>query len=370
MAKTAICSSKSVRSNRTTKLEALPNELLLNLFEYLSAIHLLCAFGGLNSHFESLLFAHISNCHLDFRLVSKRDSQLIFRRYLPLIRHRITSIRLSDTDYSLKHTSLLPSEWSHMHNLTHLKLINCHNSFQHKSNTYLSNRIRSLPKLTHCCVDTGKNAFYMPTKLSSSIECVSILGHHCRLNELTRLLENTPRLRSLCIQHRDLNDDQYVSLPISSIATLKLYDLRSRLVMMNLFQTMLNLSHLTVETFYIRLDGHQWEEMIVQHLPKLRVFRLKMEVQFTHEQNNEQQVDQLLDSFRSLFWLEERQWFVRCHWRQRENHSDILLYTMPLTFRDVNTDTMRFSYKTTCPGNKNNTAIAVNYRRRYRVRKN
>jgi hypothetical protein len=243
-------------------------------------------------------------------------------------------------------------EWSHLHNLTHLKLIKCHTT------AHLSKTIWSLPKLTHCCLDTEQYVFYMPTKISLSIECVSILGHFCRLNELSQLLKKTPCLRSLCIRHHDLNDDQYFLSPILSITALKLYDMRSRPVMMNLLQTMKNLSHLTVKTFYIHLDGHQWEQIINHHLPKLQVFRLKMEIQFTGQKNNEQQTDIFLDSFRSRFWLEERKWFVRCHRRPQKDYSDILLYTMPPVFTDFNMSTMRFPYKSTGSYNKNHTAIA------------
>jgi len=361
----------------------LANELLLGLFEYLSTAHLLCAFHGLKSRFEALLFAHFRACHLDFRSVSKHNFKMICRRYLPLIMDRIISLRLSDSDPGLKQSNILPSygvilrqfnnlrslslchvrseqvmnkmmiEWSHLYNLTHLKLIKCHSSFEHTGTTRLSNTIWSLPKLTHCYVDTDRYVFHIPTMISSSIECVSILGYCCRLNELIQLLKKTPHLRSLCIRHRDLNDDQYFSSPIPLLTALKLYDMRSRPVMMKLLQNMTNLSHLSVETFYINLDGYQWERIIINHLPKLRVFRLKMEIQLTGKTNNEQQVDTLLDSFRSQFWLEEHQWFVRCHRRPQTSYSDILLYTLPLVFRDFNMSTMHFPYKSTCPYNKN-----------------
>ena len=374
--------------NRTTKLETLPNELLLNLFGYLSAGHLLNAFHRLNSHFESLIFTHLQACHLDFRRISKGDSKMICRRYLPLIRNRIISLRLSDDNLNAKQTNLLTSkdlvlhqfhhlrslslcyirsekvmdilmiELSNLTHLTHLKLIKCHKSFQNKNNIYLSNSIWSLPKLTHFYVDTEGYVFYTPTKLSLSIELVSISGHCCRINEVDRLLKKTPRLRSLSIRHRDLNDEQYFSSFVPSITTLKLYDIHSRLVIKNLLKTMINLTHLTVETFYIPLDGHHWERIISNHLPKLRVFRLKMDIQFAEEKNNEEHITELFDSFRSRFWLEERQWFVRCHWKPQTNYSDVLLYTIPLVFRDVNKSMMRSPYKSTCPTNKNRAGSA------------
>ncbi|CAF1089102.1 unnamed protein product [Rotaria sordida] len=63
-----------------------------------------------------------------------------------------------------------------------------------------------------------------------------------------------------------------------------------------------------VETNFINMDGHQWKNIIVNYLPKLTIFRLKMKIQYYGKMNNEQQIDILLDSFRSQFWLEEHQW--------------------------------------------------------------
>ena len=378
----------STGSNRTTKLETLPNEILLNSFEYLSAVHLLNAFHGLNFRFKSLLSARLQACHLDFRWISKYDSQMICGRYLPLIRTRVISLCLSDENSKLKQTNLLSSkylvlhpfdhlrslslyyvrsvqlmkiitnEWSKLHNLTHLKLIKCHKSLQYKDSIYLSDSIWSLPKLTHFYVDTEENVFHIPTKSSLSLQLVSILSHCCRLIEVNRLIKKTPGLRSISIRHRDLNDDQYCSSPAPSITVLKLYDIHSRLVIKNLLQTMVNLTHLTIETFYIQFDGYQWEQIISHHLPTLRVFRLKMDIQFVEKKNNEQQIEILVDSFRSRFWLEERQWFVRCHWKLQKNYSDILLYTLPLVFRDVNTTMMCSPYKSTSPSKKSSTDSA------------
>jgi len=362
-----------------TNLETLPNELLLGLFGYLSTVHLLSAFHGLNSRIETLLFTHLRTCHLDFRSTSKDNIKMICQRYLRLIMDRIISVRLSDANHALKQTNILSSygmilrqfnnlrsfslcyvhseemmnrmmiEWAHLPHLEHLKLIKCHSSFGSANTTQLSNTIWSLPKLTHCYLDTEHYVFHMPKKISLSIECVSIFGHCCSLSELAWLLKNTPRLRNLSLRHRDLNDTQYFSSPISSVLTLKLYDIRSRPMMMNLLQNMINLSHLSIETFYINLDGHQWEQIIIHHLPKLRVFRLKMDIQFTGKKNNEQEIDIFLDSFRTRFWLRERQWFVQCHWKLQRDYIDILLYTIPLIFTNLNMTMMRSPYRSTRP---------------------
>jgi hypothetical protein len=50
--------------------------------------------------------------------------------------------------------------------------------------------------------------------------------------------------------------------------------------------------------------------------------------------------DELLESFRSLFWIEEHQWYVRCHWNPSDPCKSITLYTLPYAF-----DTFDYSNK-------------------------
>jgi len=48
------------------KLECLANELLMEIFEYLTAIDLLHTFHYLNSRFNTLLFKYFREYNLDF----------------------------------------------------------------------------------------------------------------------------------------------------------------------------------------------------------------------------------------------------------------------------------------------------------------
>ncbi|CAF2658113.1 unnamed protein product [Rotaria sp. Silwood2] len=54
-----------------------------------------------------------------------------------------------------------------------------------------------------------------------------------------------------------------------------------------------------------------------------------MEFKFSDESRREEQIDELLETFRTSFWLEERRWFVRCEWNLRVEDDSILLYTLP-----------------------------------------
>ncbi|CAF2646179.1 unnamed protein product [Rotaria sp. Silwood2] len=365
------------------KLESLPNEILLDLFEYFSTIQLLRAFNDLNSRFNQLLFDRFRVYHLNFRSISRYDYQILFQQHLPLIIDRISSLRLSDDDDDspqqidlfFSHNMILRQfinlraltlcginsqeamnniiiECHDLPYLTHLKIVKCDSVFERMNAVQLFNSIWSLPRLTDCRLNIKEN-FHIPTTIVPSLEHLSIQRYYCPLNELNRLFEQTPHIQSLCLLLNHLSDHQCLSTSVPSISSLKLCDVRSRHAMFKFLTHMPNLNRLIVETNFIKMDGQQWEDIIVNCLPKLNVFRLKMRIQYYGRMNNEQEIDTLLDSFRSQFWLEKHQWFVRCHRKLMIDYSDVLLYTFPQTFAELNMDIMNISYKSTCPYDQN-----------------
>ncbi|CAF1141771.1 unnamed protein product [Rotaria sp. Silwood1] len=111
-----------------------------------------------------------------------------------------------------------------------------------------------------------------------------------------------------------------------------------------------NLCSLTVQTINdSSVDGHQWEQIIRNHLIKLKRFRLKLARKLVNDRNWQQHLDELIDSFRSRFWLEERRWFVQCDWDP--DVAAIYLYTLPYAF-DRFTGHFPLMFKSTCPHNK------------------
>lgn len=99
--------------------------------------------------------------------------------------------------------------------------------------------------------------------------------------------------------------------------------------MSNLFSKMPNLSYLTIETTDINLDGNKWEKILIEYLPNIEVFQLNMNFNFDLSINKEEQVDKLLDSFRTSFWIEEHLWFVCCDWHPSPTNKYGFLYTLP-----------------------------------------
>ncbi|CAF3217617.1 unnamed protein product [Rotaria sp. Silwood2] len=118
--------------------------------------------------------------------------------------------------------------------------------------------------------------------------------------------------------------------------------------MMNLFQTMLNLRYLTLSTSYILLNGNEWKKILINFLPNLKIFQLKMDFHFPESNNLEDKVDELLDTFQTDFWIQKHRWFVRCDWNPSNAFSQAILYTLPYAFHDFHFINESCS-KSTCP---------------------
>ncbi|CAF1262963.1 unnamed protein product, partial [Rotaria sp. Silwood1] len=78
--------------------EFLPNEIILDLFEYLSLIHLYQSFFALNSRFNKLLCQQFEKFHLDFRLISKTNFHQVCQNNILSVIDRIISLHLSNDD--------------------------------------------------------------------------------------------------------------------------------------------------------------------------------------------------------------------------------------------------------------------------------
>ncbi|CAF1066036.1 unnamed protein product [Rotaria sordida] len=57
-----------------------------------------------------------------------------------------------------------------------------------------------------------------------------------------------------------------------------------------------------------------------------------MEIKIHDVNNKEGEIDVLVDSFRSPFWLEEHGWLVRCDWMPDKQYTYAILYTLPYAF--------------------------------------
>ncbi|CAF1515049.1 unnamed protein product [Rotaria sordida] len=347
------------------KFESLPNEILLDLFDYFNGIDLLHAFNGLNYHFNSLLYKQYQPYHFKFNSISKYNFDTICSQHLPFITDRIISLSLSDNEKTPGQINLFRSyissfsqftrlrslsiyhlhsydtlmkiidECHHLNYLTYLNFYSYFSRFQYNQKDFQSivNNIWNFPQLTHCNVDIsiqGYNFFSIPTKISTSLKYLNMYNNKLTWNQINKLFEYTPYIKHLSIIIFSGINDYYI--PSSSFPTLidlkiSIYHMSDTSKIISFLQNTPNLHRLNITLWSKFINGHQWEHVICNYLPKLKVFQLRMNDTF-YNVNIEEQANELVNSFRSSFWIDEHNWFIRCI----TSDNTIRLYTLSKLF--------------------------------------
>ena len=329
------------------KLESLPNEILLDVFSYFNGTDLLRAFYGLNIRLNLLLSKQFYSYSFQFNYVSKRHFDQICQQHLPLIANRVVNLQLSNSRETPEQMNLfftyIPSlksfiylqsltifnlqsyqilvklldECRHLSNLTRLRFYSCTFRDDSVNCQWIIDQIWSLPKLVSCHLymsRRGENHFYVPTIQSRSLEHISLFLHDLQWNDLNQLIESTPNLKSISTSVKYSSDHSHAEsvLRILTKCTLYLVDVSIVPTMNIAFPSMSGLRSLDVYMWDGLISGCLWERIIRHSLPQLKIFHLTMEKIFFHEENLEEKVDELFNTFGTSFWIDEHQWFVRC----------------------------------------------------------
>jgi hypothetical protein len=361
--------------------EFLANELIISIFEYFNGIQLLRSFHNLNYRLNSLLYLHFQTFPLDFQAITKYDFDYICQEKLSLIINQITSFRLSDDFDSPDQPLLLYSYGFTFQKFINLKslflyyicstellnklIADCHYLiYLNISKSYFDDddsadtielcidNIWSLPKLIYCYLDiTFSNAILvpLPTKISPSIQYLSFQNDPVTFTDLADLFKSTPNLQTLSIQCKDSSDIQQFPSMFPLLTKLTISIRSSLHILTNFLQNLPNLSYLMLETFSNYINGYQWEQIIINHLLKLKIFRLMMNFRLHSGIDMDKQIDKMLESFQTKFWLKEHQWFVRCDCNTE--YRTIHLYTLPNKFKLLLNYDPQIS-KSTCLDNK------------------
>ena len=164
--------------------------------------------------------------------------------------------------------------------------------------------------------------------ISLSIEYLFIGTLNDYIGSLRCLFELTPRLQELTIKNTyNMMGCRSISIYPSLISLTTSFHVDNPSVI-NILQRLPNLCYLTLETWNIIMNGYDWKELIINNLPKLKVFRLKMIKHFKPNDN----IYELIDSFRTDFWIKQHQWYVRCDCYYSSTHEFGTLYALPYTF--------------------------------------
>ncbi|CAF0789563.1 unnamed protein product [Rotaria sordida] len=346
-------------------LEQLPNELLLELFEYMNSVHLLRAFSHLNFRFDNLLLVHFQTHGLDFRSISKDDFDIICRLNLPTMIEQIIALRLSYDDdtphqidlfffqgftlnrfihlqilsiyhiYSNELLKKIVGQCRHLLHLHRLDFIKCTFKYHRKTLHNVLNSIWHLLKLKSCHLDWHilyNDRFPIARYRSKSIEYLSTKHIKLNITELIRLFRSTTNLRYLDIYVYYSSNNKLFLSPIFSLVSLKLHIFQSDTILRNLIKNLPNLIYLTIISEHINFDGYQWEEIIVSYLSQLKQFRFQMYYNIDHSNDEHFDIDRILLSYQTPFWLIERKTFVRIQWNTKDQHTSLFVYTLPYYF--------------------------------------
>ncbi|CAF4052393.1 unnamed protein product [Adineta steineri] len=153
----------------------------------------------------------------------------------------------------------------------------------------------------------------------------------------------TPHQIQSFISHDDYKLRQFLHLQSISISNLQWNMLEHLLKNLpNLYQLKCDLN--------VYINGNEWEDIIKKFLPKLNIFQVRMRYTPTNNENKENQLNEIINSYQSNFWINEHQWFIRCHWysidaQERFNFIDV--FTVPYTFDSFEEHTICLLAKST-----------------------
>ncbi|CAF1166551.1 unnamed protein product [Adineta steineri] len=331
-------------------IESLANEILLDLFDYFDGIDLFHTFYRLNTRFNLLISKQYLLHWFTFCGIKKSQFDELCQQHIPRLTNRVYGLSCAEYDRTPGQIDLfftyIPSfeqfsglrslslqnitssktlikvmqELPYLLNLMHLT-INCYSARKYVINfQWMNDTIWSLPKLRICSLHIfamGSRNFCIPTKISSSLQSVKLASFELDINQIDQLMKNTPHLKHLSIYTKissAMNDDYNLS-SLSTLINLDMLVLHTfDLSKMVLFlKNLSDLRHLNIRFSNNMINGYEWEQIIRNYLFKLKIFELDMHDDIPTNQNIEDYINQLLDSFQSSFWINEHQWFIHSY---------------------------------------------------------
>lgn len=344
-------------------LESLPNEIVIQCFQYLHYLEIFHAFERLNSRFDQLI-GNI-HFHLDFQHGKKSIFDQFCRRLLrdPSMKTQIFSLKLSNENDTcgqisafFRHFSL--EKFTRLHSLT---LINLNQAEYDRIRTHLPSlcnlrsivlqyprkidfpTFNSLPKVNKVALTLDEirlSQFFIekPLPITHLIAamCISV-------NDLTKLLEFAPYLKSLDI--RGILDES-ASWSNTVTVDLKRFALRTTEMSLNriklILKQMPKLEQLQLHCLFDveSIDGHRWEQLITSLLTHLTQFQFIFELSLQTPRDRSRIIDQICDKFQTFqtnFWQKQHRWYTAYQARQYAAS----IYTIPYLY-----DTFQLSMHT------------------------
>jgi len=353
-------------------LEFLPNEILMEFFEYLNAFEIFYSFDFLTIQFYNLI--RNIPLHLNFQHVRKAtfDQFCTIIKSNPTIKNQIYSLKLSNKDtcgqIELFLSSFSLNEFSHLRSLTLIQ-IEQNNVNQLKSMLPFMSTLRDFHLI--CCSDDKNEeneilavlpmcnlrTLSIPTlqSLLTHTDKISLITNltvsACSLDQLFyQLLKYAPLLKYLHVQniynssHSIKNDECSYHHYAIYLKQLIIDNYEYTFEEFEIFiQLTPNLKRLAISALdnICMIDAHRWEQLIKSSLKFLNVFQFIFGLYCRGNARND-----IVDKFKQFqndFWCKQHQWYIE----YVLDANSAVIYTIPYI-----SDTYRLAQSTEIYSNK------------------
>ncbi|CAF1209820.1 unnamed protein product [Adineta ricciae] len=307
-------------------LDRFPVELIHQIFAYLSAHEIVYAFSGTTEYLNGIV-ATYDRYVVAFHAITKCQFDMTCRCLRP---EQILSLTFSDDDEASKQSEIFFSYFN-IEQFTHLRSFN-----MESINSDTCNKLTQLHQLQQLTTISLSHVFQRVCpefstsiqKLLPQLNQLAVYNVYCLLNDplpnlhhlalrycdcrhLVTILTLMPNLRTFdVILTCGVRSHWPIELPL--LLYLKKFTLRTEGEYLTLSQVEKflsktpNLKHFELETEGLKelFDGERWEPIVSG------LSRFDFRIHCSDTSNNIFEREHVLQSFRSLFWLEQKRWFV------------------------------------------------------------
>ena len=319
-----------------THIEDLSNEIFYEIFEYMECIHLFKAFSNLNNRIENLLHYSFLSLKINIDFISESEVRNYYKQFVFPNKHRIVSIYLNVRSSTSVWSPLFIID-STFHRLESLIL----NQVHHKQFNLFFPLLSSLPRLFSIIIHHNEDSIAeltevyrllflltvlkklelsakghsliisLPLNTSEQYSHIKrlIINHACNLKELIVLLSYTPFLAHLkCMEISKQDSYNLKDMPLKMLNLISVIfnmcnaQFDALEIFIEKICKQLRVLYINTSQDAIYMDPNRWEQLIVQYIPYLHVF--KFEYHEYHYLNIElTSYHNLLAQFTSSFWI-------------------------------------------------------------------
>ncbi|CAF1590145.1 unnamed protein product [Didymodactylos carnosus] len=349
-----------------TIFETLPNEILIEIFDYIKQHEIMYLFFNQNRRFNYLLSNYYAN-DIDLRYTSYKIFNYYCCSIIPLIASTIRSLKLGYEHCSTEQLYLFSKHLVAFDNLKYLHLycrqeqdlelylkfvknlycltitIDDHISLSNQMTRCLFNKINFL--LEECSIRNG--VFSLKNHQYLSICFLQILTIELEFySHLLILFDFIPHIKRLNIKLKwfDFNvysiinyDYKTIHMKIRHLSNLKLHFNQVLLsngynLIVLLIRHIVSLQHLSLSISYLSnysvINGQCMEIDLLSPLSNLIEFNFYFRFSYNNQQNNS-----IISSFRNDYWLLKRKQKIISYTDRYEN--DFYLYSLSFVFDDI-----------------------------------